>query len=280
MAFDLGSARPVAAPRPAAPAQPRDLRPAPAQRQQEASTVGTQTSTARTAQTTAQSAQAFPYELEKLKAEAERAKLEIERLRVKEASGDLELKEQQSLNASRAILMAYGEALYRKARTGGYEPTAFRNRAAALASGLPLVGEDLADFIRDPVSERGVTGERRFTEGALRTATGAGGPAVERPQTTRNYFPTPWQSRDPEARQDFLNTRLEQLRTSGRVAGPALGPRAKATIEELSTPPKARKSETSSKSLPRVRNEADFNALPSGKDIQFIDPNGDIRTKP
>ena len=278
MAFDLGSARPVAAPRPAAPAQPRDLRPAPAQRQQAASTVSTEVGTARTGQTIAQSAQTFPYELEKLKAEAERAKIEIERLRAKEASGDLELKEQQSLNASRAILMAYGEALYRKARTGGYEPTTPRNRVAALASGLPFVGEDLGDFIRDPVSERGVTGERRFTEGALRTATGAGGPAIERPQTTRNYFPTPWQSRDPEARQDFLNTRLEQLRTSGRVAGSALGPQAKATIEALSAPPKARKSETSSKSLPRVKSDADFNALPSG--AKFIDPNGDIRTKP
>ena len=265
---------------PAAPAQPRSMRPAPAQRQQAASTVSTEVGTARTGQTIAQSAQTFPYDLKRLQAEAEKARIEVDRLKAKEASGDLELKEQQSLNASRAILMAYGEALYRKAREGGYEPTTPRNRAAALASGLPLVGEDLADFIRDPVSERGVTGERRFTEGALRTATGAGGPKEERPQTTRNYFPTPWQSRDPEARQDFLRTRLEQLRTSGRVAGPALGPGAKATIEELSTPPKARKSETSSKSLPRVRNDADFNALPSGKNIQFIDPNGDIRTKP
>ena len=268
------------APRPAAPARPRDMRPEPAQRQQEASTTSTQTSTARSAQTTARSAQSFPYEMERLKAEAERAKIEVERLRAKEAAGELDLKEQQSLNASRAILMAYGETLYRNARAGGYEPTTPRNRIASLASGLPIMGENLADFIRDPVSERGVTGERRFTEGALRTATGAGGPKEERPQTTRNYFPTPWQSRDPEARQDFLRTRLEQLRTSGRVAGPALGPGAKATIEELSTPPKARKSETSSKSLPRVRNDADFNALPSGKNIQFIDPNGDIRTKP
>ena len=266
------------APRPSAPAQPRDMRPEPARRQQEASTTSTQTSTARTAQTTAQSAQSFPYEMERLKAEAERAKIEVERLRAKEAAGELDLKEQQSLNASRAILMAYGETLYRNARAGGYEPTTPRNRIASLASGLPIMGENLADFIRDPVSERGVTGERRFTEGALRTATGAGGPKEERPQTTRNYFPTPWQSLDPEARKDFLATRLEQLSTSGRVAGPALGPSARATISALSSPPKKRKDESASTKLPRVKNNADYAALPSG--TKFIDPDGNTRTKP
>jgi hypothetical protein len=216
--------------------------------------------------------------MERLKAEAERAKIEVERLRAKEAAGELDLKEQQSLNASRAILMAYGETLYRNARAGGYEPTTPRNRIASLASGLPIMGENLADFIRDPVSERGVTGERRFTEGALRTATGAGGPKEERPQTTRNYFPTPWQSLDPEARKDFLATRLEQLSTSGRVAGPALGPSARATISALSSPPKKRKDESASTKLPRVKNNADYAALPSG--TKFIDPDGNTRTKP
>lgn len=261
---------------PAAPAQPRDMRPAPARRQQEASTTNTQTSTANTAQGIAQKAQTFPYEMERLKAEAEKAQIEVARLRAREAAGELDLKEQQSINAARAILMAYGETLYRKARTGGYEPTSMRNRAASLASGLPVMGENLADLIRDPISEQGTTGERQFTEGALRTVTGAGGPKEERPATVRDYFPTPWQSQDPEARRHLAGTRLAQLGTAGQVAGPALVPSAKATIAALSASRRA----PAQKKLPRVRNNADFDALPSGKNIQFIDPNGDIRTKP
>lgn len=271
MAFDLASARPVAAPRPAAPS--RDLRPEPAQRQQAATTVSTEVGTRRTGQTIAQSAQSFPVELARQKADAEKAQIELDRLKKREAAGELDLKEQQSINAARAILMSYGETLYRKARAGGYEPTSMRNRAASIASGLPVVGENLGDFIRDLISEQGITGERQFTEGALRTVTGAGGPKEERPQTVRDYFPTPWQSQDPEARRHLAETRLAQLGTAGQVAGPALVPSAKATIAALSAPRRA----PAQKKLPRVRNNADFDALPSG--AEFIDPNAQQKDK-
>lgn len=280
MAFDLGSARPVAAPRPAAPAQPRDLRPAPAQRQQAASTVSTEVGTARTGQTIAQSAQTFPYELARAKTDAEKAKLELAALNKKLKEGGLDLKEQQALSAARATLMAYGELLYRDAKNKGYDPSSLGNKFSSALSVIPFAGNSLSTQVLDPISLQAKKGKQQFTEGALRTVTGAGGPAGERPETTEQYFPTPWENVNAKTQRGMDELRLAQILGSSRIAGPAVAPQTSALISRLSAPPKKRGASPPPPNLPRVRNDAEYDALPSGKKIQFIDPNGDIRTKP
>lgn len=134
-----------------------------------------------------------------------------------------DLTEQQSLAAARYILMDEGEKLYQTALKSGYEPTSGGNRIASVAKNLPFVGnEDLADLIRDPISERAAAGERLFTAGALRQETGAGGPKEERPGITRQYYPTAWQSKNPRFRKELEAVRRRQIATMRTVAGPAV----------------------------------------------------------
>lgn len=134
-----------------------------------------------------------------------------------------DLTEQQSLAAARYILMDEGEKLYQTALKSGYEPTSGGNRVASVAKNLPFVGnEDLADLIRDPISERAAAGERLFTAGALRQETGMGGPKEERPGITRQYYPTAWQSKNPRFRKELEAVRRRQIATMRTVAGPAV----------------------------------------------------------
>ena len=75
------------------------------------------------------------------------------------------------------------------------------------------------------MSEKGATGEEQFTEGALRAVTGAGGPKEERPLTKSQFFPTAFQSANPELRQRLGQIRASELATALRIAGPALAKR-------------------------------------------------------
>jgi hypothetical protein len=173
-------------------------------------------------------------------------------------AGTPNLKEQQSLAASRANLMLQGEKTYQAALRQGYEPASIRNKAATVADAVPVIGDWLAELVRDPVSERGAAGERQFTEGALRTVTGAGGPANERPLTTSQFFPTSFQSVNPDLRERLAATRRAQLATALRVAGPAIA--------------------TAKNTAPvRIKGDADYDALPPG--TRYIGPDGKTREK-
>lgn len=159
-------------------------------------------------------------QVKKAIADAERA--ELETLRFKYQKDFPELKEAQSVAAARAILMEEGNTLYEDAVSKGYEPSKLGNRVTNMLDGIPVVGRGMADLIRSPVAERAVLGQDVFTEGALRTVTGAAGPKEERPQTKIQYFPTPWQSDDPQLRNKLSALRRRQLETAKRIAGPAL----------------------------------------------------------
>ena len=169
------------------------------------------------------------------------------------------LTEQQSIGAARANRMLQGEKLYQEAITQGYDPTTPRNKLASLAEAVPVIGHPFADFVRNPVSEKGATAEEQFTEGALRAVTGAGGPKDERPLTKSQFFPTAFQSANPELRQRLDQIRASELATALRIAGPAL----------------AKRTDTA---LPRIQNDADYARLPPN--TTFIDPQGKRRVKP
>lgn len=171
---------------------------------------------------------------ERAKTEAERAKIEIEAARLKARYP--EMTDAQRTAAARAVVMQRGEALYQKALKQGYKPEALGNKVTDALSNLPWnIGDPAADFLRDPKAEMAVQGERLFTEGALRTMTGAAGPKEERPQTKMQYFPNPWQSGSPDLRRDLEALRKEQIETARRAAGPALSvtPRAAAAPKAL-----------------------------------------------
>jgi len=281
MAFDLGSARPVAAPRPAAPAKPtrvQDRRPDAVQKAQDVSTVGTQTSTARTGQTIAQSAALFPAELAKMRIEARTAQLQLDALEKKQKEGGLELKDQQALASARATLMIYGEALYRDAVNSGYDPVSIGNKFSSALSAIPVAGGALSETVRDPISSQGQIAEKQFSEGAQRTLSGAGIRADETPRIEKQYFPSAWGNLNDKTRRSLDELRLAQISGATNIAGPALSPTARAMADRLSAPPKKHKDESSSTKLPRVKNNADYAALPSG--TKFIDPDGNTRTKP
>ena len=163
----------------------------------------------------------------------------------------------QTINAQRAARMLAGQRNYEAALKRGYNPTSLRNKIASVGGMLPLgLGLPTQMFIRNPVSEMGLTGETQFTEGALRAATGAGLNKEERPVTEIQLFPTPFSSGDPINTAALNRDREGILATAVRAAGPALA------------------------TLPQVRNNADFAKLPSGQSIKFIDPQGQIRVKP
>jgi hypothetical protein len=132
-----------------------------------------------------------------------------------------QLTEAQATAAARVVLMEEGNRIYNEARRKGYEPTATTNRLASMAAAIPVAGPGLSDVVRSPLEERAALGERLFTEGALRTVTGAAGPKDERPEVKGQYFPTPWQSPDRKTREELDRVRARQIQTIRGVAGPA-----------------------------------------------------------
>lgn len=233
--FDQFDAAPAA---PAKPARVLDRRPDAVQRAQEVGTVGTQTSTASTAQNIRQKEKTFPLDMKILLAQARRAELELAEKEAKLKSGDLSLTEQQSLSASRAENMAFGEAIRRLAIEKGYDPTTPRNKFASAAGAIPFAGRSLAALIRDPISEEGAIGEKSFGEGALRASTGAGVNKTEPGTQAEIYFPDPWSSLSPAAIKALDQKRLNQIIAQSQIAGPALSPGTRSTVKALTAPPK------------------------------------------
>jgi hypothetical protein len=170
-------------------------------------------------------------------AEAETADLALAAAKVKKRYP--ELSATQSTAAARYILMDRGESVYQQAVKKGYEPTDMRNRLASMARGIPMFGANLADVIADPNAELAELGKQSYTEGALRTVTGAAAPGDERPTTAKQYFPTEWQSKNETLRRELAETRRAQRESMKAIAGPAVGggaaevPSGKPTLEQF-----------------------------------------------
>jgi hypothetical protein len=98
---------------------------------------------------------------------------------------------------------------------------------------VPKFGRSLAEWLADPSAELAEVGKQSFNEGALRTVTGAAGPAEERPENARQYFPTEWQSKNASLRKELAETRRAQRESMRKIAGPAVGGSAAAVPQGM-----------------------------------------------
>lgn len=136
------------------------------------------------------------------------------------ADGSLgEVREFEANAAARATLMDAGQQGYRKARQQGYNPGSLRNVIAGTVEPTWGVGPFLADVIRDEPSERGRAAELQFTDGALRTTSGANAPEPEVRRASRQYFRQPGENIGVEPERDVLRQRFRDQ--SVRIAGSA-----------------------------------------------------------
>lgn len=132
-----------------------------------------------------------------------------------------DIKEFQSNAAARATLMDQGLKDYESARADGYDPSTFKNTMARGLEG-DMVGNYLADVFRDNPSERGRAAELQFTDGALRTTSGANAPEPEVVRANKAYFRQPGESVGVEPNRSELRRRFRDQ--SVRIAGPAYIP--------------------------------------------------------
>lgn len=129
-----------------------------------------------------------------------------------------QLTAEQTLAAARAMLMAEGEKAYSSAK--GYDPGSLRNLAAGALGAIPMAGDTIASFVRDPESQLAVSGQKQFTEGATRSLTGAGLRGDERSFAASEFFPMPGESDAVKRQKKALRTKyLSQII---QAAGPAL----------------------------------------------------------
>jgi len=141
-----------------------------------------------------------------------------------------DIKEFQANAAARATLMDQGQTDYEQARAEGYDPGAMRNQFARFIEDAPIPGGNfLSDVIRDKPSERGRAAELQFTDGALRTTTGANAPEPEVIRANKSYFRQPGESAGVEGNKKQLRTRFRDQAV--RIAGPAYIPPNSLTME-------------------------------------------------
>jgi len=134
-----------------------------------------------------------------------------------EAGGAVDVKEFQANAAARATLMDQGETDYQRARLEGYDPTSQRNSIARWTEGVPILGVPISNLIRDSVADRGRAAELQFTDGALRTTTGANAPEPEVIRADRTYFRQPGEDEgvDPTRSQIRQRFRDQAVRIAG-----------------------------------------------------------------
>lgn len=147
---------------------------------------------------------------------------------LKRASGDApgatpELREFEINAAGRATLMDEGLREYERAVADGYNPGSVKNVVARGAEDIWKVGPYIADVIRDDAAERGRSAELQFTDGALRTTSGANAPEPEVVRANRAYFRQPGESAAVEPNKSQIRQRFRD--TSVRAAGAAYMPR-------------------------------------------------------
>lgn len=139
-----------------------------------------------------------------------------------------DIKEFQAKAAGQATLMDQAITDYDAAREEGYEPSNWRNAIALGLEGkkIPIIGGDIgsfaADVIRDNPSERGRAAELAFTEGSLRSLTGAAATEGETRRNARNMFRQPGESEGVEPTKAAVRERFAA--TTKRIAGPAYIP--------------------------------------------------------
>lgn len=145
-----------------------------------------------------------------------------------------EIRDFEANAAARAQLMDAGLQNYQEAVRQGYDPSAFRNQIASGLEGVWGVGPWAADVIRDNAGELGRSAEIQFTDGALRTTTGANAPEPEVRRASRAYFRQPGES--PAVEPSRANLRERFRDQAIKVAGRAYVPPRKS---DRAPPPKA-----------------------------------------
>ena len=150
--------------------------------------------------------------------ELNRLHLEVKKLQQDIAKGP-GINETQSKAMARYVNEKMGENIYQFGIKNNYEPTTWRNFAAASAEGIPKMGIGLSDLIRDPVSIIGRTGERLFEEGVKRELTGAATNQQEPGQINAQYYPTAFQPKIPALRLMQQGVRQAQIAAAQREAG-------------------------------------------------------------
>ncbi|PZQ53726.1 MAG: hypothetical protein DI570_23805 [Phenylobacterium zucineum] len=125
--------------------------------------------------------------------------------------------------AARAALMDEGQREYERAKADGYDPTSFRNSTAYALEAVPFAGSWMADVLRDNAGERARAAELQFTDGALRTTTGANAPEPEVRRASRAYFRQPGESQGVERNKQLIRDRFRQtaVKAAGRAYVPA-----------------------------------------------------------
>lgn len=134
------------------------------------------------------------------------------------------VREYQATAAARAALMDHGETAYEQARAAGYDPGSFGNVIATKVEPLPLFGDVLSHAIRNTPSDQGRAAELTYTEGALRTTTGANAPAAEVRNASRMYFRQPGEPAAVDPQRQTLRRRFRDQAV--QIAGPAYVPPA------------------------------------------------------
>ena len=143
------------------------------------------------------------------------------------------LTKEQSDSRSYYTAMKYGEDAYQRAIAEKYDPNTASNIAAmVIESIIPGdVGIALSNRFRDPVSQRGRTGERTYTQGYQRAFSGAAvGEKKELPEIRAHLYPGAFSSKDPKYLNEMKAYRLAQM-LSQREAG-ALPPERKITPQD------------------------------------------------
>lgn len=125
--------------------------------------------------------------------------------------------------AGRATLMDEGQRAYMQAVQAGYDPGTFGNQAARAIEDAPIPGGDwLANVIRDDPAEKANAAMLQFTDGALRTTSGAAAPEPEVKRARRAYFRQPGENAAVEPDRERVRERFRQ--TAIRAAGAAYLP--------------------------------------------------------
>lgn len=134
-------------------------------------------------------------------------------------AGGGEIREFEANAAARATLMDQGLRDYDGAVRDGYNPTSWWNGAARNMEGVPVIGTGISNFMRSDVADRGRAAELQFTDGALRTTTGANAPEPEVVRADRSYFRAGGEGENVEVGKRQLRERFRDQ--SVRIAGDA-----------------------------------------------------------
>jgi hypothetical protein len=146
-------------------------------------------------------------------------------------------------------------------------------RPGVVERGVGWISEDAANVIRPEARQRVDTAQLDALDAALTLATGAAYTREQLQGLAKSYFPQIGD--DPKTIEDKKQRLAEVIQTARIRAGRSAG-----VIDQVlggGGQPQTQ-SGAPGASVPRVANDAEYNALPSG--AQFIGPDGQLRRKP